>query len=136
MADLTITATSVIGDGHGKRAYGTAGETITAGQTVYKSSSTNKWMKADSDSGSAEAKTAGGIALNGASLNQPVVVHLEGDLTIGATLTKGTAYYLSETAGGIQPAADVGAGENVCQIGIAKSTSVLAVRIIAPGVTV
>lgn len=136
MTDLTITATSVVGDGSGKRAQGTAGETITAGQAVYFDTTVNKWKLADSDSTTAAAKTAGGIALNGAALNQPVTVQVEGDVTIGATLTKGTAYYLSETAGGIQPAADLGEGENVCQLGIAKSTSVLAVRIVAPGVTV
>lgn len=136
MTDLTITATSVVGDGSGKRAQGTAGEAITAGQAVYFDTTVNKWKLADSDSATAAAKTAGGIALNGAALNQPVTVQVEGDVTIGATLTKGTAYYLSETAGGIQPAADLGAGENVCQLGIAKSTSVLAVRIVAPGVTV
>lgn len=136
MTDLTITATNVVGDGSGKRAQGTAGEAITAGQAVYFDTTVNKWKLADSDSATAAAKTAGGIALNGAALNQPVTVQVEGDVTIGATLTKGTAYYLSETAGGIQPAADLGAGENVCQLGIAKSTSVLAVRIVAPGVTV
>lgn len=136
MTDLTITATSVVGDGGARRIVGTAGESITAGQAIYKSSSTNKWMKADSNSATVEATVAGGIALNSASLNQPVVVHQEGDLTIGATLTKGAGYFLSETAGGIQPAADLGSGENVCQLGIAKSTSVLAVKIIAPGVVV
>lgn len=136
MTDLTITAASVVGDGSGKRAQGTAGEAITAGQAVYFDTTVNKWKLADSDSATAAAKTAGGIALNGAALNQPVTVQVEGDVTIGATLTRGTAYYLSETAGGIQPAADLGAGENVCQLGIAKSTSVLAVRIVAPGVTV
>jgi hypothetical protein len=136
MTDLTITATSVVGDGDGKRAQGTAGEAITAGQAVYFDTTVNKWKLADSDSATVAAKTAGGIALNGAALNQPLTVQVEGDVTIGATLTKGTAYYLSETAGGIQPAADLGEGENVCQLGIAKSTSVLAVRIIAPGVTI
>lgn len=136
MTDLTITATSVVGDGSGKRTYGTAGEAITAGQAVYFDTTVNKWKLADSDSATVAAKTAGGIALNGAALNQPVTVQVEGDVTIGATLTKGTAYYLSETAGGIQPAADLTTGENVCQLGIAKSTSVLAVRIVAPGVTV
>ncbi len=136
MTDIVITATSVVGDGSGKRAQGTAGEAITAGQAVYFDTSVNKWKLADSDSATAAAKTSGGIALNGAALNQPVTVQVEGDVTIGATLVAGTAYYLSETAGGIQPAADLGAGENVCQLGIAKSTSVLAVRIVAPGVTV
>ena len=135
MTDLVITATSVVGDGSGKRAQGTAGEAITAGQVVYFDTTVNKWKLADSDSATAAAKTAGGIALNGAALNQPVTVQVDGDVTIGATLVAGTAYYLSETAGGIQPAADLGAGENVCQLGIATSTTVLAVRIVAPGVS-
>jgi hypothetical protein len=57
-------------------------------------------------------------------------------VTVNAVLTKGSAYYLSETPGGIQPVADLTTGENVCQLGIAKSTTVLAVRIVAPGVAV
>jgi hypothetical protein len=92
-------------------------------------------MKADSNSGTAAAKTAGGIALNGASLNQPLAVQKSGDITIGATLTAGARYYLSETAGGIQPEADLASGEYVCLIGLAKSTTVLAISIQAPGVT-
>ena len=65
----------------------------------------------------------------------PLGVLKSGDLTIGATLTAGTAYYLSDTAGGICPLADVGSGEYVVLIGIAKSTSVLAVDIQYPGVS-
>lgn len=91
-------------------------------------------MLADSNSATAEARQAKGIALNGASLNQPIAVHKSGDITIGATLTPGTAYYLSDTAGGICPLADVGAGEYVCQIGLAKSASVLSVAIQFPNV--
>ena len=58
-----------------------------------------------------------------------------GDITIGATLTAGTAYYLSDTAGGICPLADVGEGEYVCMLGLAKSTSILALNIQFPGVS-
>jgi hypothetical protein len=136
MTDISITATSVVGDGSGKRAFGTAGEAITAGQAVYLDATVNKWKLSDSDSVVAGANKAGGIALNGAALNQPVTVQVEGDVTVNAVLTKGSAYYLSETPGGIQPAADLTSGENVCQLGIAKSTAVLAVRIVAPGVAV
>jgi hypothetical protein len=92
-------------------------------------------MLADSNSATAEARKAGGIALNGASLNQPITVHKAGDLTLGAVLTAGTAYYLSDTPGGICPLADVGAGEYVCQLGLAKSTTVLAVDIQFPNVS-
>jgi hypothetical protein len=135
MADLTITAANVVAGSNTVRDDGTAGETVTAGKAVYKSSTTNKWMLADSNSATAEARKATGIALNGASLNQPVAVQKAGDITIGATLTAGTAYYLSDTAGGICPLADVGEGEYVCMLGLAKSTSILALNIQFPGVS-
>lgn len=135
MADLSITAANVVADSAASRETGQAGEAITAGKAVYKSSTSKKWMLADSNSATAEAKKAGGIALNGAALNQPLVVCTGGDVTIGATLTPGQPIYLSETPGGLQPAADLGAGENVCLIGLAKSATVLSVAIQNPGVT-
>lgn len=135
MADLVITAASVVADPSATRTPGQAGEAITAGKAVYLSSTTKKWMLADSNSATAEAKKAGGIALNGAALNQPLVVCTGGPVTIGATLTPGQPVYLSETPGGLQPAADLAAGENVCLIGLAASATVLKVAIQAPGVT-
>ncbi|MGY6251637.1 hypothetical protein ACXIUS_29615 [Bosea thiooxidans] len=135
MADITITPANVIAGSNASIASGTAGETITAGQAVYLSSTSKKWMLADSNSATAEARQAKGIALNGASLNQPVSVQTSGDIIIGGTLTAGTAYYLSETPGGIQPAADLAAGEFVCLLGLAKSTTVLALNIQFPGVS-
>lgn len=134
MADLTITSASVVAGADATRKDGLAGEAITAGKAVYQSSATKKWLLADSDSATAEARRAGGIALNGAALNQPIAVHVAGDITIGAALTPGAAYYLSDTAGGICPLADVGSGEYVCQLGLAKSASVLAVSIQFPNV--
>lgn len=134
MADLTITAANVVAGENSTQKQRSAGETITAGKAVYLSSATKKYMLADSNSGTAEARKATGIALNGASLNQPITVHEFGDLTLGATLTPGTAYYLSDTPGGICPLADVGSGEYVCQLGIAKSATVLAVNIQFPNV--
>lgn len=133
MTDITITATNVVG-GSSARDYGTAGETITAGQAVYLSSATNKWMLADNNSATESARKAGGIALNGAALNQPLAVQKKGEITIGATLTPGAAYYLSDTPGGICPVADVGAGEYYCLLGLAKSATVLDVNIQFPGV--
>lgn len=136
MADLSITAANVVISGTGQgRTSGTAGETVTAGQAGYLDPTSHKWMKADSNSATAAAKIAGGIFLNGASLNQPVNILTSGDVTIGATLTPGAAMYLSETPGGLQPVADLASGENVCLIGIAKSATVLSVGIQNPGVT-
>lgn len=136
MADLTITAANVVAGSDAAFAHGTAGEAITAGKAVYLSSTTNKWMLADADSTTAEARRAAGVALNGASANQPVAVQKAGDITIGAALTAGTAYYLSDDAGGICPAADLGSGDYVCLIGLAKSATVLAIGIQFPNVAI
>lgn len=135
MADITLTPANVVAGSDSSAVTGVAGETIAAGKAVYLSSTTKKWMLADSNSATAEARKAKGIALNGASLNQPVAIHKAGDITIGGTLVAGTAYYLSDTPGGICPLADVGAGEYVCLLGLAKSTTVLAVDIQFPGVS-
>jgi hypothetical protein len=135
MADLTITAGNVVAGSNAQRAAGTAGEAIAAGKAVYLSSTTGKWMLADSNSATAEARRATGIALNGASNNQPIDVQTSGDITIGATIVAGTAYYLSDTPGGICPLADVGAGEYVCLLGIGSSTTVLALNIQFPNVS-
>ncbi len=134
MVDITVTAASVVAGTDSVRVDGIAGETIAAGKGVYLSSATKRWMLADSNSATVEARKATGIALNGASAGQPVAVHKSGDITIGAALTAGTSYYLSDTPGGICPLADVGSGEYVCLLGLAKSASVLAVNIQFPNV--
>lgn len=133
MADLSINSALVVGGTNSTRDTGTAGETITAGQPIYLDATTNKWMK--SDNNGTGTRTVHGISLNGASLNQPVSIHKSGDITIGATLVAGTDYWLSGTAGGICPRADLAAGMDTIQIGIAKSTTVLSVDIQDPGVT-
>ena len=56
------------------------------------------------------------------------------DLTITATVTAGVAYYLSATAGGICPVADLGSGDYPVFLGFATSSSVLALRIVESGV--
>ena len=135
MADLTITAANVVAGTDASIEHGKAGETITAGQAVYKDAATGKYLKADSNSATAGAKSPRGVALNGAAANQPLAIARSGLVTIGATLTAGTAYYLSDTAGGICPVADVGSGENVVLIGLATSASVLNIAIKDTGVT-
>jgi hypothetical protein len=135
LADLTITAASVVAGSGATIARGTAGATITAGQAVYlDTATTGKWQLADTDSATAAVRAAHGIALNGAALNQPIAVITDGDLTIGATIEAGTAYYLSGTAGGICPVADVAAGDYPLILGMGKSTTVLDVNIVYPGV--
>lgn len=135
MADISITAANVVAGESAARLDGKAGEAIAAGKAVYLNTTTGLWMLADSNSATAEARQAKGIALNAAALNQPLAIHKSGDITIGATLTAGLAYYLSDTPGGICPVADIGAGEFVCLIGLAKSATVLSVAIQFPGVS-
>lgn len=135
MTDISITAANVVAGSDAVRESGTAGETIAAGKAVYKSSSTGKYMLADSNSATAEARTATGIALASSSLDQPLTIQRAGLITIGGTLDpEAPAYYLSDTPGGICPVADVGNGEYYCQIGLAVSTTVMRINIVATGV--
>lgn len=134
MADLSITAANCVPGTNARLEPGFAGETITAGMAVYKAS-TGLWMKADSNSATALARVATGIAMCGSSAGQPIHAQKSGSLTLGATMTAGVAYYLSDTAGGICPVADVGSGEYSQVIGIATSTSVLKIGFTDSGVS-
>lgn len=134
MADLSITAANVVAGSNVKTKQGTAGESITAGKTVYRDPTDNKYKLADCDSATAAVRKTTGIALHAASNNQPLLVLTEGPITIGATLTPGVAYYLSPTAGGICPVADLSAGDYPTIIGLAISTTVLDVKLHESGV--
>lgn len=135
MADLAVTASSVVAGVDATTEFGMAGETIAAGKAIYRSSTTKKWMLADNNSAIAEARKATAFALNSASASQPLAVHKSGDLVLGGGLTPGAAYYLSDTPGGICPLADVGGGEFVCLVGLAKSATVLSIDFQYPGVS-
>ena len=136
MAALSITATAVVAGSNAVRDVGTAGETIAAGQPVYYDATTAKWKLADTNSATAAARVATAIALNGAAVNQPVSLHKSGDLTMNAVLTAGVAYYLGGTAGSSVPVADLTTGDYTQVIGIAKSTTVLAVDFQSAGVAI
>jgi hypothetical protein len=133
MADLTITAANVVKGAGAVVETGTAGATITAGQVVYRDASDLKYKLADADSTTAAVRSPRGIALNGASDGQPLSIQREGSITIGATLTAGTTYYLSDTPGGIAPLADLTTGDYPTVIGVATSTSVLKLGFIESG---
>ncbi len=135
MTDLSITAANVVaGSDAVINRSGQAGEAITQGQPVYLDPTTKKYLKADCNSATAVARQATGIALNAASLNQPLAVQKSGSITIGGTLVAGNPYYLSSTAGGIKPAADIATGDYICLLGLAASTTVLNIDIQFPGV--
>ena len=129
MADLTITAASVVKGSTAKTVNGTAGATITAGQVVYLDASDNKYKLADNDSATAAVRSPAGLALHGASSNQPLTILTEGPVTIGATVAVGVIYCLSSTAGGICPSTDIAAGDYNTIIGIGTSTTVIDVKL-------
>ena len=129
MADLSVTAASVLASGQAQTDRGVAGAAITAGQLVYKEAATGLFKLTDCDSATAEVRNIYGIALNGAAIGQPVVVaQSDPDFTAGATLTKGSRYYASGTAGGIAPEADLASLDHVALLGVASSTSKLVLR--------
>jgi hypothetical protein len=134
MSDLVITATSVLPGGSAVIARGNAGAAVTAGQVVYLDTAAGTYKLADCDSATAAARSPSGIALHGAASGQPLAVLTSGNITIGATVTAGVAYYLSGTAGGICPVADLATGDYPTLIGFATSASVVRVSLVESGV--
>lgn len=139
MADLTITAANVVAVAGGPTKTGIAGAAIAAGDIVYlDTATTGKWQLADSDAASAEARGLTGnigVALNTAALDQPLVVALPGSrVALGAVLTAGAAYYLSDSPGKLCPVADITGGDYFTLIGLASSTSILNIDVQYSGV--
>lgn len=136
MADLTITAANVVQSTNAKvKTDSVAGESVTAGQAVYKKTSDNRWWKAQND-GTQEEAAVSGITLHAASAGQPLFVQTEGVITIGATVAVGTIYAVSATAGGICPVADLGSSAYVSIIGYGQTASLLALAPIITGVEI
>ena len=136
MANLTITAASVLQGSGAVIEYGQAGATITQGQVVYLDTlTTGKYQLAGDRAATALARTPRGIALNSASSGQPLAVQTKGSITIGATLTPGVAYYLSATLGAICPVADLVATDFPAFLGMATSATALTLDINAPNVS-
>lgn len=135
MADLTITPANVLAtNSNTKIAHGIAGEVVTAGQVAYQDPATGAYSKADTDHATAAIRKPCGLFLNGAAAGQPVAVATSGPVTLGAVLTAAVGYYLSGTAGGICPVADVVAGDYPAFLGFAISATVLNVSIVEAGV--
>lgn len=134
MTALVITATSIIPVANAHTVISQtgdlAGETITQGMMVLKVS--GKWMKADSNDTAALAE-ASGMAVNAASLNQPITVVI-GDVDMGSILTIGEFYILSATAGAIEPVGDQGTSVYATLVGGALSATRMRVRPFALGV--
>lgn len=124
MADLSITAASVLASSTALRSTGVAGATITQGDVLYRDGSdANKLKLADADSSAATA-TVVGIALNAGAAGQPITyATYDPTFTPGATLAVGEVYTLSATPGGICPVGDLGSGDYTSTLIVATTTS-------------
>lgn len=126
MTDLVITAASIAPASNAVIQNSAAGEAVAQGKAVYFDSSLQQWLLSDANHATAAKRRPTGIALNTTTAaGQKLAVQTGGDITIGATLTGGSRYYASATAGGIAPEADLTTGMEVSLIGIAKSASLL-----------
>lgn len=132
MAALSQTAANVIGTG--TRKSGTSGGTVTAGMPLYRDTADENKLKAARANALTTAACIG-VALNSASAGQPLSYQETGGINLGATLAVGETYCVSDaTAGQIVPVADLGTGDYVTILGVATTTSNLALGIITSGV--
>lgn len=122
MTDISVTASNVTWVSGVRPQQGKAGVAITEGQAVYLDTTTNTYKLADANS--ATASVVAGVALTNAIAGRDFLFAPPGaKINVGATLTAGTKYQLSETAGGICPAADIGTGVYVNVIYIGAGTA-------------
>ncbi len=123
MADVSLTASQVTWSSGVAPIIGTAGETITEGMPVYLSTSDNRYYKCDAD---VEASSIiAGVALSNAVAGRPMVIAPPGAvINVGATLTAGTYYCASTTAGGVAPETDLSAGDWPTILYIGNGTAV------------
>jgi len=136
MADLSITASSVVPAAGATIIQGTAGAAITAGQPCYKDANdSDSWKPCDANGSDATAE-AKGIAVCGAADGQPVSLITRGNLETGATTVKGQIYCVSATEGGIAPVSDLTTGDRTTILAVATNTTgTLAIHIHPSGVT-
>lgn len=117
-------------------ALGTAGETITAGQAVYLSDGSGaktagQWFLADADLTYASTLPLVGVAPSAIASGASGTIRLAGQVTGLTSLTVGSAYYISSTAGGLTSTAPA----NRRVVGIADSTSSLVLALSLPTLT-
>lgn len=129
MADVAFTSTSIRAGAGAIIEDGVAGESIVAGDVVFKNAS-NLFMIADCTD--TDLDEVDGFALNSAAINQHIRVQKGGKLTCDNIVAE-TVYVLS-AAGAICPVADLATADRVIKVGTADSTTVLNIEIVDSGV--
>lgn len=134
MADITITGPVTPTGSLANVGYGITSVAVTAGQAVYETSA-GLIALADADA-SATTAQAVGIAVCTAAIGE-VCVYAKSGATItqaGTTFGKNIPLFVSNTAGGLMPVADLSAGEYGCCLGFGLSTTTFKVAITYTGV--
>ena len=133
MANLSVTASTILAAVASVIGRGKAGVTITPGQVLYLAAdNTLKLADANDDATTAAAV---GIAINGGSATQPISYIKSGTMSINSVALAGQTYWTSNTAGGIwdtEPAS----GAVTSVIGVGVTTTSIKIGIINSGATV
>jgi citrate lyase beta subunit len=134
MALLTITGSQVVSISGGTFVDALASAALTAGDVVYLNTA-GKFALARNDLTTLEAKAIG-LALHGASANQPMRVQTSGIISLGtgAAPVSGAVYALASTPGGIWLVSDILAAQQVTLIGIGIGTNQIMLNIVSSGV--
>lgn len=133
MADVSVTAASVVKTSTTTILEGTAGATITAGQPLYKDSADSYKLKlADADV--LASSVCVGLSLHGASSGQPLKYATRGDVTFNSAFTVGQVYVASVNAGGIAPYSDLASGDYVSILGVATTATNLKLGILSSSI--
>lgn len=136
MADLSITAANVTPVAGYEGEHCVSGATLTAFMPVYiDSADSNKAKIADANV-SAVLAAVRGLTLHAALAGQPVEIIKSGQVNLGAILTLGEEYVLSDAAGLVCPRSDLATGHWITRLGHAESTSVFNVDIKRTGLQV
>jgi hypothetical protein len=112
MADLSVTAASVLASSTATKSTGVAGATITAGQALYADATADGVLKLADANASLATSTMVGIALHAALTGQPITyVTADSNFAHGlGSVTAGQVIVLSATAGALAPVADLATG--------------------------
>jgi len=138
MADLTIIATNVglkastLYPTPQTRAV-TLGETVTEGQPLYRDANDGKYYLAESDTTVVAASTTG-VSLEAGNVDDTILMITGGSMDLGATLTVGELYVVSNNTGKIAPIGDLSTGNFTSVIGYAYDASTFIVNFLRSGV--
>lgn len=110
-ADFSVTAATVLASTSGQVSEGVAGAAITAGQVVYADAADSGKIKLADNNDTAVKSIVKGIAITSApGAGQPVkYCTKDASFTPGFTVAAGQPVFLSGTAGGLCPFADLSA---------------------------